>query len=521
MRGSLVILSLLAAQCDLTHAAFSGAGNELFTNPTVRRISITIPQEGLAVLRTNSRTDIAAVVREGSNAFERVAVHLKGSTGSFRKIDDKPGFTLDFDRYAPGQRFYGLSKIHLNNSVEDPTYLNEFLGSDLFMKAGIPATRAGHAIVELNGRRLGLYVLKEGFTPEFLALHFRHPAGNLYEPGQSGHDVDEPLDHQLGPNAEAGRDLEVLAAAASEPALPRRWQQLQRILDVDRFITFMAMEILTGHRDGYCLARNNFRVYHDVDSARLMFFPHGMDQLFGNPRATVNPRMNGLAARAVMEVPEGRKAYRRRCLALFTNLFRANEIHHTIDQATARIRPVLTAEEAGALDRETAAFKQRIADRIADVAKQFAQSPIELLRFEKGIGKPDSWQAYDPPAGGLLEQTNAPGGKSALMIRAGPVTSASWRAKVLLPPGRYVFQGRLKAESVDPLDFGRNHGAVLRVMGVSSGRPSALLKTQPWTVQNVAFETRELEQEIEVRCELRAKSGTAWFDLESLRIVRQ
>ena len=45
-----------------------------------------------------------------------------------------------------------------------------------------------------------------------------------------------------------------------------------------------------GHRDGYCLARNNFRVYHDVDSGRFVFFPHGMDVLFGNPRAAIEPR---------------------------------------------------------------------------------------------------------------------------------------------------------------------------------------------------------------------------------------
>ena len=89
------------------------------------------------------------------------------------------------------------------------------------------------------------------------------------------------------------------------------------------FVDFMAMEVMVGHRDGYCLARNNYRVYYDVDSDKIVFFPHGMDQLFGNPNATWLPHMAGLVAKAVMETPEGRRQYRERFCALFTNVFHA------------------------------------------------------------------------------------------------------------------------------------------------------------------------------------------------------
>ena len=71
---------------------------------------------------------------------------------------------------------YDLEPIRLN-------YLNEKLGTLVFAKAGIPAPAVHHALVEMNGRRLGLYVLKESFTQEFLARNFGSPAGNLYESG--------------------------------------------------------------------------------------------------------------------------------------------------------------------------------------------------------------------------------------------------------------------------------------------------------------------------------------------------
>ena len=49
-----------------------------------------------------------------------------------------------------------------NNSVQDSTYLSEKICREMFEAAGVPSPRAGHAVVEFDGRLLGLYVLVEG-----------------------------------------------------------------------------------------------------------------------------------------------------------------------------------------------------------------------------------------------------------------------------------------------------------------------------------------------------------------------
>ncbi|HWN93680.1 MAG TPA: CotH kinase family protein, partial [Methylomirabilota bacterium] len=450
-----------------------------------------------------------------------VGIHLKGSIGSFRSIDDKPGLTLSFEKFVPQQRFHGLRKFHLNNSVEDASYMNELIGSDLFQAAGVPAPRVGHAIVELNGRALGLYVLKEGFAEEFLARFFSQPEGNLYDIAREGHDVNEAMEKDFGKGPDDRSDLEAVAAAALEPDLRRRRQRLDRTLDVERFVSFMAMEILLGHRDGYCLYRNNFRVYQDVDSGRMIFFPHGMDQMFGNPRAAIQPTMNGLVARAFMEMPEGRAAYRSRCAFLITNVLNADRISQRIDQTIARLRPALNREASAALEREGAALKERVAARIIQAEQQLQQAPLELLRFESNtVNLSTGWQPVDIPEGGRLAQTNTADGKRALMIRAGPVTSASWRTKVLLPRGRYLFQGKLKTEGVERLKFGKNHGAVLKVPIAPSARSEPVLGNQAWKTLRAPFEVAESEREVELVCELRAGKGTVWFDREALCLIR-
>jgi hypothetical protein len=213
----------------------------LFADGVVWKVRIEIPKDGMAALRRDSRAYVRATVREGTNEWREAGVHLKGSTGSFRPLDGKPAFTLSFDEFTPGQRFHGLTKIHLNNSVEDPSYLNEKLGAELFRAAGVPVPRVGHAVVELNGRRLGLYVLKEGFAEEFFAQHFSRTDGNLYDAGAGG-DITEPLKRSSGAGPVDGSDLRRLADAAHELDLAQRWARLGEVLDRERFVSFLAMD---------------------------------------------------------------------------------------------------------------------------------------------------------------------------------------------------------------------------------------------------------------------------------------
>src|SRR6185295_20034700 len=109
--------------------------------------------------------------------------------------------TLNFDKFARGQRFHGLQKIHLNNSVQDPSYLSEALARELFLDVGVPSPRAGHAFVRIEGRDAGLYVLLEGWNKQFLKRHFKSVKGNLYD-GGSGGDVTKALKVGNGENGE-------------------------------------------------------------------------------------------------------------------------------------------------------------------------------------------------------------------------------------------------------------------------------------------------------------------------------
>jgi spore coat protein H len=497
-------------------------GTELFERGWVPDIVVELGAAEQAALRAAPRSYVPATLRQGTSLWHQVGVHLKGRT-SFRPLEDRPSLTVSFDRFVPGQRFYGLAKIHLHNAADDPTLLNEWLGAELFRAAGIPATRVGLARVGLSRRQLGLYVLKEGFTPDFLAAHFPPPQGNLYEPVQ-GNDIDGQMELVVGRVTDAGatdieHGLRALAQAALDPDPDRRWPRLESVLDLDRFLTFMALEVLLGHRDGYCIARNNYRVYQPPSPGKTVFLPHGMDVLLGNPDLPVQPQMAGLVARAVVETPQGRDQYRERLNFLLTNLLRADWIATRIDQRLAALRPSLTRAEARHLAQGAAVVKQRLAARAAAVARQLAEPEPALLQFEHGVARLGPWRPVDPPAGGHLDQVKTADGRQALYVRAGPRTATSWRTRVRLPQGRYRFEGRVQLAGVVPLPYGRNQGAGLRVIGIGRLPPYNFTGSSAWKMLSLEFSVTQPVTELELACELRAAAGEAWFELESLRLV--
>ncbi|MGO8930200.1 MAG: CotH kinase family protein [Limisphaerales bacterium] len=491
----------------------------MFTSGAVRQLRIEIAPSGLESLRRDPRQFVRATVKEEGKVYEDVAIHLKGSIGSFREVDDKPDLTLDFNRFNAWQEFHELRRIHLNNSVEDPSYCNELLGSDLFRAAGIPAPRVAHAVVTLNGRRLGLYVLKEGFTEDFLGCYFKRVGGNLYEPGE-GHDVNQRLKRNSVQAPKQDRAaLRAVADAVLEADPASRWPRLERALDVDEFVAFMAMEVMLGHRDGYCLARNNYRVYHDLDSGKIVFFPHGMDQLFGNPEAPWQPHMAGLVAKAVLETTEGNRLYRVSFASLFTNVFRVQTLKERVDQVVTGLRPALTGAEFAGLRDEAVRLKERIAQRQLSLQRQLREPERAVLVFTNGVGRLGGWVKVDEPVSRQMEQGQASDHTLALHIAARSESTASWRTKALLGRGRYRFEGQVKVAGVKPLPFGKHQGAGLRVAG--NVRESAdLVGDSDWRALSAEFEVREETQEVELVCELRASAGEVWFGVESLRLVQ-
>jgi len=345
MRWFMIPLVVGLLVCERGFAADDPSTEVFDPKSPPMKIEIFVDNENLALLKRDPRQYVRCTFRTRDKSYENVAIHLKGAAGSFRGWDDKPALTLNFDKFKKGQTFFGMDKIHLNNSVQDGYYFNEIIGYHLFHQAGLPAARFIHVRVELNGRKVGMYLLKEGYDKTFLKRNFENDSGNLYDGGFLV-DIDGPLKQDSGSGKDR-KDIQPLLAACREPDAKKRWELLNKHLDVDRFISLAVMEVLLCDWDGYVRNRNNYRLYHDPKTDKFVFIPHGKDQLFGNPGDGLWHGWNSIVGRAVLDHPEGKKLYIARMNALSKTVFTKDNIYGIVDSYVPRAKEIAEKTRPG------------------------------------------------------------------------------------------------------------------------------------------------------------------------------
>jgi len=530
-----IALGFLCGTFVAAPAANTKAGEtEAFFNVgSIPQIRIEIAKTNLVKLQRNARDYVRATIREGDKVYDEVGIHLKGAAGSFRPVDaDKPAFTLNFDKFVDDQDFHGLDKFSLNNSVQDPTYMTEAICSELFLAAGVPTPRTTHARVWLNGRSLGLYVLKEGFDKAFLKRHFKNAKGNLYDGGFL-RDIDESLERTSGEGDVTGRaDLKALVAAAREPDPALRLERLGQVMDVDRFLSFAALEMLTWHWDGYVMKKNNYRLYHNPIGNKMIFLPHGMDQMFWDPNGPVVPPRNhieGMVASALLSTTNGQQMYRERVASLLTNVFTVERLTNHIQQLRARIRPALESigqNEHLNHDSIVAKLSNDVVQRVRIATQKLNEPTPQRLRFAAdGTAPLTHWQKLDIRATGRLDQTNTEG-RQVLHVATTEATNctASWRTRLALRAGNYVFEGRVRTAGIVPLakdSAKKGIGAGIRQSQNPQPRKHSFVGDNDWQTAEYEFKVEADGDDVWLLCELRAEKGEAWFDLASLKLRKK
>jgi hypothetical protein len=368
-----------------------------------------------------------------------------------------------------------------------------------------------------------MYVLKEGFDTSFLRRYFDDATGNLYDGGFLK-DLDGDLKKQSGNGPDDRSDLQALVKACREPDAAKRWQQVEKLVDVDHFLTFMALELMTCHWDGYCQQRNNYRIYFDPKSKKAYFFPHGMDQMFADPNYGVLHVPGGMLAGVIMTNPEWRMRYRDRLNQLLPQFNPPDKLHKRVDEIVNRLAPALKAiHENAPQDNQNQAnwLKDRLKARAANLVQQNAVVEPRPIKFDaSGIAALTQWETRSEVRDATHETRDVTGEPKTLSILAGPskYCIASFRSKVILPAGKYRLEGEARVHDIVGNEDSQGTGAGLRHSGVN--RTNNLVGTKDWTKLSHEFTIEQPQQEVELVAELRATRGQVWFKAESLKLVR-
>jgi hypothetical protein len=217
----------------------------------------------------------------------------------------------------------------LNNNKQDGSLIRQCLVYRTFAAAGVPAPRCNFARVTVNGTPLGVYSHVEEIKKPFLRRHFVDDSGNLYEGQRS--DFNDVLvatfEAKTNEASNDRSDLAAIVAALDGDSLP----DLQALLDIDQFMTFWAMEVLTGHWDGYASNRNNFYLYADPTSGKMLFLPWGPDIGFSandpfHALRAVSVSADGRLTSKLYDWPETKAAYLMRMQELLDAVWQEDEL---------------------------------------------------------------------------------------------------------------------------------------------------------------------------------------------------
>ena len=321
----------------------------LFDPLLVQRIEVTLGEDALQSLQRAPRQWVQGQARfveppvGAPEGWITVGVRTKGRAGSSRPLQAKTAFKLDFNRFEQGARVLGLEMLTLNNLVQDPAMLHEWLAYTIMRAMGVPAPRVGYVWLVINGEDYGLYANIESPDDVFLDRYFAS-TGHLYE-GLYGQDLTR--EHLQGfevDEGEAGDRADLLAVVQTieegwdEPGL--LYAALADRVQWEEVVPMLATEIFIGHWDGYGPTRNNYFLHFD-EQGRLSLLPWGTDQTFQGGWELHEGQ--GLLLNICMVAPECRLAYDHALLELVDVVVQLG-LEESIREVAAGLAPWVAAD---------------------------------------------------------------------------------------------------------------------------------------------------------------------------------
>lgn len=275
---------------------------QVFDDEALPVVRITLPPEDLSLILApgNEQSDIEYLATfewesPTLNAtVDSVGFRLRGNTS---RNSQKKSFKVSFNSFRQGGKWEGLEKLNLNGEHNDPSIMRAKISWDLFREFDVPASRANHVRLYVNGEYRGLYLNVEHVDEQFLARYFGNDGGNLYKslwPADltvrgpdgaayrpTGQDR-RPYDLTQGVSDEEGYDdLAHFINLINNTSNSGFKGAIEAALDVDGFLKAQAVTALTGSWDTYWFLKNNYYLYNNPATGKWHYVPFDFDNTFG------------------------------------------------------------------------------------------------------------------------------------------------------------------------------------------------------------------------------------------------
>jgi spore coat protein H len=276
----------------LAAAAPARAADPIFSQDVLHEFHIVMDPMDWKSLRENFRGNqyYAANISVDGEVLQQVGVRSRGK-GS--RSGEKPGLLIDTNNYVSNQEFHGLKKLVLDNVIQDASFLHEPLAYQVFEAMGIASPAISYTRVTVNDEYWGVYWLVENIDKNFLAARLGDKEGNLfkyeyvedYRFTEKGSDprsylgIFQPETHEDNPDPSGLMEFIRAANTAPEAGFAAA---MAPYIDVDKFLTYIAVENAIAGQDGFVGLQgiNNLYLYQFAGQSKFVLIPWDQDTTF-------------------------------------------------------------------------------------------------------------------------------------------------------------------------------------------------------------------------------------------------
>ncbi|MBV6430442.1 MAG: hypothetical protein IANPNBLG_00554 [Bryobacteraceae bacterium] len=243
---------------------------------------------------------LTASFQWGSVKFDSIGVRFKGNS-SYRVNSRKKPFRLKLNEFVKGQKIGGIAAYNLSNGFNDPSMVREAIYYEMAAQLGLKAPRTSFAALYINDEYWGLYVLGEVVNSDFLKNYYGkgEDEGNLYKGNIGatfaylGTDIasyKSVWEKQTNEEADDWTDLIALCRTLNETPASQLESVMDELMDIDSFLTAMALDNATVNLDNYIGMSQNFNIYKRPSDGKWVWIVWDPSLAFGAfSQRTSNP----------------------------------------------------------------------------------------------------------------------------------------------------------------------------------------------------------------------------------------
>ena len=229
----------------------------------------------------------------GQYKFDIVGVRFKGNSSYRGATTRKKPFRIKLNEFTKGQKIDSMASFGLSNAWNDPSFVREKPYYEMAAAIGLPAARSNFAALYINEEYWGLYILGEIVNGDFLTNHFGkgNDTGNLYKATDPGANLayagEDPAAYQTLFSKESNEtdndwtDLIELARIFDQTAIADLPAKLDKLIDVDSFLTALALDNMTVNLDSYVGMSQNYYLYRRPSDQKWVWIVWDPSLAFG------------------------------------------------------------------------------------------------------------------------------------------------------------------------------------------------------------------------------------------------